>query len=178
MAYLLIKGSKNGQRVLLKSGKNALGRHEKCDVVIDDAFLKTPVRKTDSVSRRHAVITGIDDKFYIEDGDGDGKASRNGTFINEHPVPFPGRVQLKNKDVIRLCDVTLLFLEDEQDLVSVEVSLSNATSMFGMRSQSADKLNTVLEISNSLSNTFEIDANCSRRPSDAFSSRGKSVRLR
>ena len=109
MAYLLIKGSKTGQRALLKAGKNVIGRHEKCDVVIDDSFLKSKDRRTDSVSRRHAVITSIDDKFYLEDGDGSGKASRNGTFVNNVRIQTGVPAEIKDGDRIRFGDVEMTF---------------------------------------------------------------------
>lgn len=49
------------------------------------------------VSRRHAIISRIKDHYIIKDA-----GSRNGTFVNEVPIPEGQSVTLRQKDVIHL----------------------------------------------------------------------------
>src|SRR6202030_3609582 len=92
------------------------------------------------------------------DGDGQGNASRNGTFVNEHRVPFPGRLQLRENDRIRICDFGCTFHEDVETTFTVEAPRDYDSSVQSLQAQSAEKLRVILEISNSLSNTLDLDA--------------------
>src|SRR6202043_4208437 len=64
----------------------------------------TIVVNAPAVSREHAVIRRIQDKFYIED-----MKSRNGTFVNNKEVTT--RTLLKDNDKIKICDNLLAFFE-------------------------------------------------------------------
>ena len=66
--------------------------------------LCTVVLNVPAVSREHAVIRRIQDKFYIED-----MKSRNGTFVNNKEVTT--RTLLKDNDKIKICDNILAFFE-------------------------------------------------------------------
>ena len=84
MAYLrILKGPNTGQRLLLERPTTILGRELVCDVVLDDPTIQGNRRHKDTVSRKHAVITCEQERFYIEDGDGKGRKSRNGTQVND-----------------------------------------------------------------------------------------------
>jgi serine phosphatase RsbU (regulator of sigma subunit) len=61
------------------------------------------------VSRRHAVITCVDGKYFIRDGDGDRRRSHNRTKVNQEYVDLPSRKLLKDKDVIQICSYLLTF---------------------------------------------------------------------
>ena len=100
-SLLLLKGANQGQRLPLDKDRIVLGRDPTCDVVVAGT----------AVSRRHAIISRVADKYYIEDGDGNGIKSRNGTRVNNEEVPFPDRVQLKNNDAIKICDFVCSFQE-------------------------------------------------------------------
>src|ERR1043166_9521944 len=116
MPYLrILKGPNTGQRLPLDRPSTSLGRELVCDVVLDDPTLQGNRRHKDTVSRKHAVITRIEDRFYVEDGDGKGKKSRNGTQVNDAPVAFPNRVLLNNGDVIKICDFWFLFRDGKPD---------------------------------------------------------------
>src|SRR6202043_1218647 len=65
----------------------------------------TIVVNAPAVSREHAVIRRIQDKFYIED-----MKSRNGTFVNNKEVTT--RTLLKDNDKIKICDNQLAFFEN------------------------------------------------------------------
>ncbi len=91
-AIRFLSGSKPGSIVELKSEVAILGRHPGCQVVIDNV----------AISRQHAKISQTDGQFVIEDLN-----SRNGTFLNGEPVR--GKVPIKDRDRIRICDVHFRF---------------------------------------------------------------------
>ncbi len=69
-----------------------IGRHPDCDIQIEG----------DSVSRQHARITFEQGHFYLQDLN-----SRNGTYLNDHPVHAPTKIY--DQSEIKICDVSLLF---------------------------------------------------------------------
>jgi serine phosphatase RsbU (regulator of sigma subunit) len=168
MAVLLIlKGANPGLRLPLDGDRVVLGRDPSCDVVIPGT----------AVSRRHALISQVQGKYFLEDGDGKGERSRNGTVVNNDPVPFPGRVQLKDNDRIKICDFLCSFHEgpprkplppemrpeepeppdDPAASTTVEAALSNLANKVLLETQPAEKLKVLLDITASLSKTLEID---------------------
>jgi serine phosphatase RsbU (regulator of sigma subunit)/pSer/pThr/pTyr-binding forkhead associated (FHA) protein len=160
MANLLVlTGARRGQTLPLQEHKTVLGRDPGCDVVINAAMLSHDTAgRTGSVSRRHAVISCVGDAYYIEDGDGQGSASRNGTFVNDHKVPFPGRLLLRDNDLIRICNFGCTYHTEGEATFTVEASLDHTSSVESLQTQSAEKLRIILEISNSLSSTLDSDA--------------------
>ena len=68
-----------------------IGRTPNCDLVLDHP----------EVSRRHALIRQIEDKFFIEDLD-----SSNGTLVNDQPVTH---AELHEGDLIQICTFLLHF---------------------------------------------------------------------
>lgn len=94
MAVLeVLKGKTPGQFVEVQADRTVFGRHPHCQVVLENA----------AVSRYHAQIVDVHGDYFIED-----LRSRNGTHVNESPVE--GRRELKDKDVIRVCDFAFRFL--------------------------------------------------------------------
>ncbi|MGO9113446.1 MAG: SpoIIE family protein phosphatase [Thermoguttaceae bacterium] len=87
-----IEGPHTGGVFPLDRESAVLGRHPDCDIVLDSG----------AVSRQHARIQRIDDKFYIED-----MQSRNGTYINGRQIGE--RYLLNDQDRIMLCDVVMVF---------------------------------------------------------------------
>ncbi len=155
----LLTGADQGQRLSLQGSRIVLGRDNGCDIVITESMVRhKSAGRTSSVSRRHAVVSCVGDKYYIEDGDGQGAKSRNGTFVNDEQVPFPGRVLLRNNDRIRICDFLCNFDEGPETAFSVEASIDHDSSIQSLQAQSAEKLKVILEISNSLSSTLDVDA--------------------
>lgn len=78
-----------------------LGRALDCQVHIRDL----------TVSRRHARITRVDDRYLVED-----LGSGNGTFVNEQPVT---RHFLAHRDMIRVCSAKFMFEEVERPTDSI-----------------------------------------------------------
>ncbi|MFL5244049.1 MAG: SpoIIE family protein phosphatase [Gemmataceae bacterium] len=153
---ILLTGIEPGKHLPLKGDKITIGRDPKCRIVIKDTMvrLEANVDPSCSISRKHATILCEADNYYIEDGDGRGTKSRNGIYVNDVKVPFPGRICLQNKDRIRICNFVCTF-HDSDSTLSVEESVDHGSSL---QNQTADKLRIILEISNSLSKTFDTDS--------------------
>jgi serine phosphatase RsbU (regulator of sigma subunit)/pSer/pThr/pTyr-binding forkhead associated (FHA) protein len=155
----ILKGMNEGQRIQLEGERSTLGRNPDCAVVI-------PIT---SVSREHAVIVRQAGRFYIED-----LQSRNGTFVNNQQIN--SRTLLHHNDRIRICDFLAAFLdasttlpipkemlkeeeepEEESDTsTTVEATLSHSSNLI-LQTQPAEKLQALLDISNNLSKTLELD---------------------
>jgi hypothetical protein len=114
MCHLIFEtGPNKGQLFTLERPTTVLGKSNTCDIVLESDL---------SVSRRHAVISRMGDDFYIADGDGNGKASRNHTFVNDVEVPVPGRVLLKHRDIIRIREFTFIFFDSHADAATSDDS--------------------------------------------------------
>jgi phosphoserine phosphatase RsbU/P len=153
----VLKGSNEGTAIPLEGDKFVLGRNPDCDIVI----------AATSVSREHAQIVRVQNRYYIED-----KQSRNGTYINNQAITT--RTPLQHNDRIRICDFQAAFLdppssslptvddlgtEDAPESTStVEAMLSNSSSNLLLETQPAEKLRHLLEISSNLSKTLNLDA--------------------
>lgn len=98
VAFLKVtKGPLTGQCVEL-SDRTILGRHPSSQIVLDDG----------AVSRQHVEITRDGECFVLAD-----LQSRNGTEINGIRVSDPQ--ELKDGDVIRVCDHTFQYLLSTRD---------------------------------------------------------------
>lgn len=146
-SLLMIKGPNPGQRYVLEKGRIILGRNADCDVVL-------PPPNNTAVSREHAAITKIDDRYYLED-----LKSRNNTYVNNQAVKE--RTPLQDNDRIRICDYLLSFhdsVEEEEEAVpdtAFEASVSHHTSSQLLEAQPAEKLKALLDISTDLSRTLD-----------------------
>src|SRR5438445_2729632 len=98
-ALLIRQGPNAGTTIPLNTDRFVIGRNPDCGVVI-------PIT---SVSREHATILRIQGRYFIEDGDGRGNKSRNGTFVNKQAIA--ARTLLRNNDEIRICDFIAAFID-------------------------------------------------------------------
>jgi serine phosphatase RsbU (regulator of sigma subunit)/pSer/pThr/pTyr-binding forkhead associated (FHA) protein len=154
MVYLVtFRGPDRGRQRVLEKDRTVLGRESDCDIVLTNP--ETLGRKHLAVSRRHAIISKIDGKYWIEDGDGNGRKSHNRTYVNGEMVAFPKRVQLRNDDVIKICDFSFIF-RDEDSSSYIEASISHSNSSLFL-AQPAERLKLLLEITNHLSHTLDQD---------------------
>ncbi len=162
----VLKGTTPGERIPLDKDRMVLGRNPDCDLVI-------PIT---SVSREHAHILRVQGRYHIVDGDVNGTPSRNHTFVNNQEIPTVTRTPLKNGDKIRICDFIATFEEaprpplpaalreeeepeevEEVGSTTVEATLVHNSSLMLLETHPADKLRALLEISESLSRTLDID---------------------
>ncbi|MHB1422650.1 MAG: SpoIIE family protein phosphatase [Gemmataceae bacterium] len=155
----VIKGTNEGASISLEGEKFILGRNPDCDIVI----------AATSVSREHAQILRIQDRYYIED-----KQSRNKTYVNNQEIV--SRTMLKHNDRIRICDFQAAFLDqqpiqqtmlkeeeensegEELESSSIVEAMLSPTSHMLLETQPAEKLRLLLEISGGLSKTLDLDA--------------------
>src|SRR5436309_2222955 len=133
-----------------------LGRQKDCEIVLPDDSADP------KVSRRHAVITCVDGKYYIKDGDGDRRKSHNRTKVNDEYIDLPSRKLLKHSDVIAICSYRLTFhdgvpLPDPDSPSTVVLAARTSTEDSGDSSDAhpADKLKALVEL---LRHSFELDA--------------------
>ncbi|MFO0947614.1 MAG: SpoIIE family protein phosphatase [Planctomycetota bacterium] len=152
----VLSGGEVDRRYELLQEKIRLGRHPACEVHID----------LNSVSRFHAQILREEDQFVIEDLN-----SRNGTFVNGKRIE--GRVILKDNDRVKICDMLFVYhgrnndstrgissIAEEQDGTSTVLSTMDVHSSVDMfvKVKAESKLRAILEISQAIAQTLELDA--------------------
>lgn len=168
MAFLeLVKGSSPGARIPLERDQTVIGRSsEWSDVAID----------TPAVSRRHAAIIRDGDRYFVEDLN-----SRNGTYLNDQRVT--SRMPLKDGDGLLICDHEFRFysglerrsspawsgeessiaeiVDDTQGghltNVMATFDVSGRSASWGLSAKPEVKLAALLEISNNLAQTLEVE---------------------
>lgn len=144
MALLHVdRGERQNDIIHLDRDVIVLGRSPDCDEIIS---------KLDSVSRWHARILRVQDRFYIEDH----KESRNRTYVNDEKIEYHTQVQLNHQDRIKMCDFEATFLDVDTDS-TVEAMLSSKSD-HKLELQPAAKLALLLEITAKLSKTLHLDA--------------------
>lgn len=118
MAKLKFNADFMGPEYIIEAKDVFIGRSPDNDITIPDyrIFATLPLavqsaryRTLRHVSRRHAIIQFIDDKYYITDIGNDGKGSSHGTFINNERITPGIRCELKSGDRIRFAEVECLF---------------------------------------------------------------------
>ena len=153
---LVVKGPNSGHQVDLDRARIIVGREPECDIALNSA--ETGSSKKNVVSRKHAFIERVKSEYYIEDGDGNGHPSRNGTVVNDAKLPECGRRKLSYSDIIKICDYTFVFLDGppgESSSSVIEAAIDHDSgSLF---TQTAEKLKLLLEIGNRLSHTLKLD---------------------
>jgi serine phosphatase RsbU (regulator of sigma subunit)/pSer/pThr/pTyr-binding forkhead associated (FHA) protein len=92
MASLVVQEDAKRTSYDLQDGQNVIGRHPNCRISIVQA----------SVSGKHAIITGENGQFFLDD-----VGSRNGTFVNKQKVA--ARVKLNHNDMIQFGDAMSKF---------------------------------------------------------------------
>jgi serine phosphatase RsbU (regulator of sigma subunit)/pSer/pThr/pTyr-binding forkhead associated (FHA) protein len=99
VAFLqVIKGSRPGQVLELRSERMVLGRHPSCEIVLDNA----------AVSRQHAQIVNRRGTFFLED-----LRSRNRTYLNGTAID--ARTPLNDADEVTICDIVLQFFHSHKE---------------------------------------------------------------
>ncbi|HEV8062344.1 MAG TPA: FHA domain-containing protein, partial [Gemmataceae bacterium] len=148
MAYLkVLRGPDAKLSYNLDKERVVLGRNTTCDIVLST--------KNFAVSREHACIVRSQNRFFIED-----LRSRNHTFVNDAPIQE--RVELQDRDEIRICDYLYTFYDPDTprkiEPIVVEASISSSNSKTALEAQPADKVRELIEIINNLSNSLELDS--------------------
>ncbi|HMP60929.1 MAG TPA: SpoIIE family protein phosphatase [Gemmatales bacterium] len=148
----VVKGAEPNRKYVLVKDKVVIGRSPDCDVVIN----------LGAVSREHAhLLKDAEGGYVVQD-----LRSRNRTYVNEHPVDPESPQRLAHEDRIRICDYVYAFLDPAPVSSSAERIDDGSTVMSSVMSRSAsvleaqpaERLRALLEISNSLSRTIEVES--------------------
>jgi serine phosphatase RsbU (regulator of sigma subunit)/pSer/pThr/pTyr-binding forkhead associated (FHA) protein len=152
---LILNGARAGTHLPILGERFTIGRDPECDGVIGEIVLRESVRNKNCVSRRHATLTLSDGEWYIEDGDGRGRPSRNGTSVNGRRLAFRHPRILRDNDRIRICDVKLSFHSECENSFTPEVAIGHSDSSLSLDNLPADNLRILLEISAALRGTLD-----------------------
>ena len=152
----MLTGDDPSQQIDLLGKVMVIGRHPDCDVVLEYG----------AVSRQHAHVVQDGTGIWLED-----LGSRNGTFVNDHKIE--GRYALQDKDRLQIGDCHFVFRESSEltddtpaDREPVEVSRGSTIlstmdvldpSSIRIEVKPEAKLRAILEISNNLGQTLELD---------------------
>ncbi len=161
----IVDGPDKGRSFPIQREDIVIGRMAYCEIVLTHK----------NISRQHARVVRSGDAHFLEDLD-----STNGTFLNGKRVR--SRTRLRDQDLIRIYDVTLLFRESDEAVVSAvgtdEASGSKrpadgppggtTTETLPVRSAAGEvrrsvgvnayeKLRTILEINRTLGSTLNVD---------------------
>jgi serine phosphatase RsbU (regulator of sigma subunit) len=143
MRLVIIGGTETGRQIEIGAEELYIGRSSGVGLTLEGA----------NVSRRHSRLWLEQGRLHIED-----LGSSNGTFVNRQRIS--GRVALEANDLISVGS-HLLRLEDDQDLgyeVTIQrQTLADATNPDLFRANSAQKLQSILELAHRLSGLLNTD---------------------
>jgi two-component system cell cycle response regulator len=113
---IIVSGAAAGQRIDLKQDEVVIGRGEECAVRIADG----------SVSRRHAVITRVLERWIVIDLE-----STNGTFLDDTRIE---RAELEGGELLRVGKVALKYIRDslELDYIRHVLDVANTDALTGL----------------------------------------------
>ncbi len=158
-SLLMLKGPNPGHRFELSQDKVVLGRNPECDIVISGP----------AVSREHAQILRMQSQFFVKDLE-----SRNKTKLNDQEIEANIPVRLQDNDQIQICDFLFSFHErtplppafqpeeEEEEPVdgassTVMSTVEAGSSHLVLQAQPAERLKVIIEITNSMAGTLELD---------------------
>ena len=107
-ALVVIGGALKGRRYDLIGDAFVIGREQQCDLLIDDA----------TVSRKHALLQRIEEKWFITD------TSKNGTHVNSQRVT--AALALANGDKIAISTAAQLEFVGSEDTVPLSLAEGQA----------------------------------------------------
>ena len=147
----VLKGAKQGEQYPLTKAVTVIGRNPDCDIWVN----------LGAVSREHAEILQIDGRYFVKD-----LGSRDKTYVNDKEVDPKSPTLLQVQDRIRICDFVCTFEDpsivppvahdvDDSGTIMSSVMVRNSNAL---DSQPAERLRALLEITNRLSSTLEVES--------------------
>ena len=166
-SYLqVLSGKNNGAKFEFHAPISRMGRHPDCEIHID----------LGAVSRVHAQVVQEDGKSFIED-----LQSRNGTFVNGKKIQE--RTLLADNDRVKICDTLLVYKDpsaasnampanlavgdSDATVLTAFDALTDADMMVKVKPEA--KLRAILEITQTIGNTLDIDQTYSKILESLFS---------
>jgi pSer/pThr/pTyr-binding forkhead associated (FHA) protein len=138
------ESGKPGRIVIWDTAEVTLGRSPENDIMVDD---------TDA-SRKHAIFVRSSAGYQIQD-----LGTSNGTFVNGERIIEPHT--LSNKDVVKICELQIQFIETRKDPGGLGLEVSYASQLKGFASgppASADPGTTTLGLLDQVSGPFNVGA--------------------
>jgi len=130
--------------VIWDTAEISFGRSPENDVMVDD---------TDA-SRKHALFLRSSAGYQVHD-----LGTANGTFVNEERIGDPHT--LVNKDVIKICEMQIRFVETRKDPSSLGLEVAYSSQLKGFAagvSANADPSATTIGLGDPISGPLEIGA--------------------
>jgi predicted component of type VI protein secretion system len=134
---------KPGRIVVWDTGEISVGRSSENDVVLEDS----------DASRRHALFVRSAQGFGVQD-----LGTSNGTRVNDNAIYET--VPLSNKDIVKIGDVQITFIQTRKDPSSLglEVCFASQLKGFGGAAATTDPGATTLGLSPNVSGAFDVGA--------------------
>lgn len=135
---------KPGRVVIWDTADVTVGRSPESDIMVDDS----------DASRQHAHFVRTAAGYTVED-----RNTSNGTFVNDERI-FEAHV-LSNKDVVKICEMQIRFIETHKDPASLGLEVvyaSNLKGFSGGTAPNADPSATTIGLVDSVSGPFQVGA--------------------
>jgi predicted component of type VI protein secretion system len=134
--------NKPSRVVIWDTAEISFGRSPENDVMVDD---------TDA-SRKHALFQRSSAGYQVHD-----LGTSNGTFVNDQRIEEPRT--LANKDVVKICEMQVRFVETRKDPSSLGLEVAYASQLKGFGkglAASVDPTATTLGLGDPVSGPFEV----------------------
>jgi predicted component of type VI protein secretion system len=135
---------KPGRVVIWDTADITVGRSPENDLMVDDS----------DASRKHALFRRSSAGYQVED-----LGTSNGTLVNDERIIEPHT--LSNKDVIKICEMDVRFIETHKDPASLGLEVAYASQLKGFQgglAPTADPSATTLGLGDVVSGPFNIGA--------------------
>lgn len=140
----LSEPGKPGRIVIWDTAEVTFGRSPENDVMVDDS----------DASRQHATFVRSSSGYQVQD-----LGTSNGTFVNDERIIEPHT--LANKDVVKMCEMQVRFIETRKDPGSLGLEVSFASQLKGFAAgpaPTADPGATTLGLGDPVAGPFNIGA--------------------
>ena len=136
--------NKPSRVVIWDTAEISFGRSAENDVMVDDS----------DASRKHALFLRSSAGYQVQD-----LATSNGTFVNDARIEEPHT--LANKDVVKICEMQIRFVETRKDPQSLGLEVAYASQLKGFGkglAKNVDPSATTLGLGDPVSGPFEVGA--------------------
>ncbi len=132
---------KPGRIVVWDTGEISVGRASENDVVLEDS----------DASRKHALFIRSAQGYGVQD-----LGTSNGTLVNDNPIHEP--VLLSNKDIVKIGDVQMTFIQTRKDPSSLGLEVCFASQLKGFEGPAGatDPGATTLGLSPNVGGVFDV----------------------
>ena len=136
--------NKPSRVVIWDTAEISFGRSPENDVMVDDS----------DASRKHALFLRSSAGYQVQD-----LGTSNGTFVNDVRLDEPHT--LANKDVVKICEMQIRFVETRKDPATLGLEVAYASQLKGFGkglAQNVDPSATTLGLGDPVSGPFEVGA--------------------